>query len=219
MSIRYYDEALTSKIKNALMTNDSIMVLSPEESEELFSIKADNSHDKPLKLPFISIIRKKDVNILNSNKKPLSFDGVRLKLIDKNGEQVKGDKALKLNAIPIKIEYQLDIYTKRMYEADEFSREFLFYFVNNPNVTIEFQYNGIKTKHTSTVRVEQTLIDNSDIPQKLYKDQFYRFSLNLYIDDAYYFSIPSMNTILIDCCEYEVIDSKLGQIVEKGIVK
>lgn len=218
MAIRYYDEALTNKIKNAVGTNDSILILSPEESsEELFSDKADLNYDK-LSLPMISLIRKRDTDILNTNKKPLTYDGIKLPFYDKNGNKVEGDKALKLNAIPIKIEYQLDIYTKKEYEADEFAREFLFYFINNPNVTIEIPYNGIKTTHKSTVRVESPLINNSDIPQKLFKDQFYRYSLNLYIDDAYYFSVPSMKTILIDITEVEVID-KNGNIIEKTTQK
>lgn len=220
MALRYYDEALTNKIKNALMTGDKIRVLSPEESsEELFMIKADETHDKPLQLPFISLVRKRDVNLLNTNKRPLTYDAIRLPLYDKEGKLVKGDKALKLNAIPIKIEYQLDIYTKKMYEADEFAREFAFYLVNNPNVTIDFEYNGLRTQHTSTLHVEDTLIDNSDIPQKLYKDQFYRFTLNLYIDDAYYFSIPAMDTVLIEYVDLDVIDNKTGEVVESSTIE
>lgn len=214
MAIRYYDEALTNKIKNAIMTNDKILVLSPEESSgELFSDKADMNHDK-LSLPMISLVRKREVDLLNTNKKPLTFDGIKLPMYDKDGKQIKGDKTLKLNAIPIKLEYQLDIYTKKEYEADEFAREFLFFFVNNPNVTIEIPYNGIKTTHMSTVRVERPLLNNSDIPQKLFKDQFYRYTLNLYIDDAYYFSVPSMNTILIDVTEIDVVDRN-GELIEK----
>ena len=216
MACRYYDEALTKKIKDAIMTNDKILVLSPEESsEELFSTKADLNHDN-LSLPMISLIRKRDIDILNTNKKPLTYDGIRLQFYDKDGKLVQGDKALKLNAIPLKLEYQLDIYTLKEYEADEFAREFLFFFINNPRLTIQLPYNGVKATHNSTVRVETPLVNNSDIPQKLFKDQFYRYSLNLYVDDAYYFSIPSMNTILIDSVELEVVDNKTNEVVEKG---
>ena len=218
MAIRYYDSALTNKIKKAIVSENSILVLGPEDSpEELFTDKADMLHDK-LSLPMIGLIRKRDIDILNTNKKPLSFDGIRLAFFDKDGNKVEGDKALKLNAIPIRIEYQLDIYTLKEYDADEYAREFLFYFINNPNVTIELPYNGVKATHTSTVRVEPPLVNNSDIPQKLFKDQIYRYSLNLYIDDAYYFSIPSMNTILISGIEVEVQD-KNGEIVEKSHMK
>lgn len=218
MAIRYYDEALTQKIKDAVMTNDSILVLGPEESsEELFSDKADMNHDK-LTLPMISLIRKRDVDILNTNKKPLTYEGIRLAFYDKNNKKVEGDKALKLNAIPIRLEYQLDVYTKKQYEADEYMREFLFFFINNPSVKITIPYNGVKATHESTVRVEPPLVDNSDIPQKLFRDQFYRFSMNLYIDDAYYFSVPSMETVLINSIELAVQD-KSGEILEKNTYK
>ena len=215
MSIKLYDEALTNKIKKAVMTNDKILILGPEESsEELFKDKADINHDK-LTLPMISLIRKRDVDILNTNKKPLSYDGVKLPMIDSIGQQVKQGKTLKLNAIPIKLEYQLDIYTKNEYEADEYAREFLFFFINNPRITVELPYNGAKATHESNIRVESPLINNSDISQKLFKDQFYRYSMNLYIDDAYYFSIPVMSPILIDICEVEVMDNKTKEIVER----
>lgn len=217
MSIQYYDEALTKKIKDAIVSDSKILILGPEESsEELFSTQADLNYDN-LSLPMISLIRKRDVDILNTNKKPLTYDGIRLKFYNKSGELVTGDKALKLNAIPIKLEYQLDIYTLKEYEADEYAREFMFFFINNPAVNIELPYHDVKATHTSTVRVESPLINNSDIPQKLFKDQFYRYSLNLYIDDAYYFSIPSMKTILIDTVELDVVDNKTKEIVEKDI--
>lgn len=218
MACRYFDEALTQKIKDAVMTNDNILVLGPEESsEELFSDKADMNHDK-LTLPMISLIRKRDVDILNTNKKPLTYEGIRLAFYDKNNKKVEGDKALKLNAIPIRLEYQLDVYTKKQYEADEYMREFLFFFINNPSVKITIPYNGVKATHESTVRVEPPLVDNSDIPQKLFRDQFYRFSMNLYIDDAYYFSVPSMETVLINSIELSVQD-KSGEILEKNTYK
>jgi len=35
--------------------------------------------------------------------------------------------------------------------------------------------------------------DNSDIPERLIKDQFTRMSLKINIDDAYLFSVPFMN--------------------------
>ena len=47
--------------------------------------------------------------------------------------------------------------------------------------------------HDSTVRVESTVSDNSDIPERLISGQFTRMTLRLIIDDAWLFSVPFMD--------------------------
>lgn len=181
MSIRYYDEALTNKIKNWIR-DDKLKVLSPGDSSRLYQMKLDLNNDKPMTLPFIALSRDSNVEILNTNKRVLTYDGGH---VDATYEQSEV-----LNAIPIKISYQLDIYTKYFAEADEYIRNFVFNIINYPRISIEIPYNNSRIIHNSTLLLEPTIADGSDIPERLVAGQFTRMTLRMYIDDAWLFSVP-----------------------------
>lgn len=77
MALYYYDKALVDKLK--YWTGDSnITITSPDETKRLFQYKSDISNDKPIQLPLITLRRGRDINILDTNKQPLSFDGLTL---------------------------------------------------------------------------------------------------------------------------------------------
>ena len=184
MAIRYYDRSLTNKIKNWIK-DPEVEVLSPSDSTRLFQMKADQDGDKKLKLPLIALSRDDSVEIISTAKKALTYDGGHL--------DATPEKSALLNAIPIKLSYQLDIYTKYFAEADEYARNFIFNFINYPKLSIEIPYNGAKVMHDSTVMLESTVSDSSDIPERLIAGQFTRLTLRLTIDDAWLFSVPFMD--------------------------
>jgi hypothetical protein len=140
--------------------------LGPEESRYLFQIRADQTQDKPLKLPLISLSRNTDVELDFPHKKPLSFDG---KMI-----AAAGDYSYQIDAIPMRLQYQLDIYTRYAAEGDEYMRNFVFNFVNHPKLLIHLPYNNAQVTHTANVDILSPVSENSDIPQHLFKDQFTR---------------------------------------------
>ena len=180
MSVRYYDEALVNKIKN-WTSNTQVTVLGPNETNRLFEIIADESNDSPIKLPIIALRRSGAYSILNTNKKPMTFHGFTLDANDKIADQ--------LNAIPISVHYQLDVYTRYLEEADEYTRNLIFNIVNFPKVTITFPYYDKKVSHDCNIRLNAEVEDNSDIPERLSPGQFTRLSLGIDIDDAYLFDI------------------------------
>lgn len=181
MAIRYYDEALANKIK-AWVIDSSVTILKPDEVSRLFQTVADKKNDKPIALPLIALSREPELEILSTNKKALSYDGAKL--------NANEQKANQLNAIPIEIHYQLDIYTRLYTEADEYLRNFIFNFINFPRLSIVIPYNGANIKHDSNVRILSTVTDNSDVKMSLAPGQFTRWTIKLMIDDAYLFSIP-----------------------------
>lgn len=199
MAIRYYDEALVEKIKS-WVKDPNMKVLSPNDSTRLFQLRADLNNDKPLTLPFIAISRDSDIEIINTNKHALTYDGAHL--------EVDEDKSKQLNAIPIKISYQLDIYTKYFAEADEYLRNFIFNLINYPRLSIEIPYNNSKITHNFTIQLESTVSDNSDIPERLIAGQFTRMSLKFYIDDAYLFSVPFMKNWKIETGDIDINNEK-----------
>lgn len=215
MSVIYYDESLVEKIQEWINIPD-LKVLGPNESAELFRIQADINKDKPLRLPLISLSRESTVELEYPHKKPMSFDGITLKAlgpIDKELEveiltnpakypnwkiekgKVDNTYSLVLNAIPMTLRYQLDIYTRKADEGDELVRNFVFNFINDPVGKIELPYNNVHWEHNYTVYLDENMSDNSDIPQRLFKDQFTRWTLGLSISPAYLFNIPKYDNL------------------------
>ena len=198
MAVRFYDEALKNKIQGWIK-DPNIKVLSPSDTTRLFQIKSDEINDKPITLPLISLSRDSSVRIRNANKRVMSFDGVRVRAVDnETKEEINPGRAYKLNAIPVAITYQLDIYTRYYEEADEYARNFLFNLINYPKLTIEIPYNNVCLTHDSNINLDNNIEDNSDVPLKLFPDQFYRWTLTLTIEDAYIFSVPLKENVLID---------------------
>lgn len=184
MAIGYYDEAVTQKIQNWLADSSKLRVLSPDESSRLMQLKADESNDAPIKLPIISISRNKDIEIESAIKQNKSFDGLII------GKDENTSTTIHLNVIPIKTTYQLDICTKTRKEVDEYVRQYLFKLINNPQIIIEIPYNNYIVRHTANLRVLNTISDTSDIPTHIFNGQFYKWTIQLELQDGFLFSIP-----------------------------
>ena len=200
MAISYYDEAITQKIKGWLADSSKLGVLSPDESARLIQLQAEDSNDQPLQLPLIAISRNKDIEITSAIKQNKSFDGLVI------GEDHTTVPAIHLNVIPIKTTYQLDIYTKKRIEADEYVRQYLFKLINNPQLVIEITYNNYIVEHTANLRVLNTISDTSDIPNHLFAGQFYRWSIQLELQDGFLFSIPQKQPWRVVGCEVAMVD-------------
>lgn len=195
MSIYLYDDALVEKLNNWTKSTD-IHVYSPDDTRRLFEVIADGSNDGPIKLPIICLRRKSGLNFTNINKKPMTYQGLT---IAKNTE-----KAASLNAIPVDINYQLDIYTRYFREADEYVRNLTFNIINYPKLTINIPYNDFKIEHNGIIRMSSEVEDNSDVPERLISGQFTRFTFNLSIDDAYIWNIPVRDVYRITSVEVEI---------------
>jgi len=184
VAISYYDEAITKKIKDWLADSSKLRVLSPDETTRFIQLQAEDSNDKPLKLPFISISRNKDIEIESAIKQNKSFDGLII------GRSTDKTTTVHLNVIPVKTTYQLDIYTKKRIEADEYVRQYLFKLINNPQIIIEIPYNNYLVRHTANLRVLNTVSDTSDISTHIFAGQFYKWTIQLELQDGFLFSIP-----------------------------
>lgn len=185
MAISYYDEAVTAKIKGWLADNSKLRVLSPDETNRVIQLNAEDTGDKALMLPLITISRNKDLEIESAIKQSRSFDGLIIKNDKATGETVH------MNVIPVRTTYQLDIYTKKRIEGDEYVRQYLFKLINNPQIIIDIPYNGYFIRHTANLRVLNTVSETSDIPNHLFAGQFYRWTIQLELHDGFLFSLPS----------------------------
>lgn len=192
MSVYLYDEAFVAKLQN--WTKDAqIQIYSPDDTKRLFEVVADKNNDKPIKLPIICLRRKSGLNVQNINKRPMTFSGMRVMTTDTT--------ALQLNAIPIDISYQLDIYTRYFKEADELLRNLTFNIINYPKLTIKIPYNGADIEHNGFIRMSSDIEDNSNVQERLISGQFTRFTFNISIDDAYLWNAKIKDNLTISCDE------------------
>lgn len=137
-------------------------------------------------MPLITLRKDPTMTVLQTNKKPMTFDGWRRDsevYKDKNGE-IYG-RTSQLNSVPIQLNYQIDIYTRYEEEAEEYLRNFIFNIINYPKLEIEIPYNSSNIKHISNIRLMPDIQNNSDIPERLIPGQFTRYTISINIDDAY----------------------------------
>lgn len=217
MGVRFYDEAIANKIQKWLPEESKIHVLKPDETSRLFQIKSDQKKDAPLKLPFICLSRDSEINLDLHTKNVLSFDGVRV------GQSA--DRTLHMDCVPLRLTYHLDIYTRRYDEGDEYVRNFTFQVINHPRFYIEIPYNGYYITHVAYLRLAPTIVDNSSVPEKLFADEFTRWTMTFEVADAYLFSTPySTNWTLdlskgrIEVTDDQLTDQELEQI-EQTVTK
>lgn len=205
MAVRFYDEAMCRKL-NSWIKDPNMVILKPDETSRLFSIKADQNNDKPLSLPMIALSRKNEIELDYPHKKPMTFDGLTLKSSE--------NYSIVINAIPMKLQYQLDIYTRYSEEGDEYLRNFIFNFINMPALEIELPYNDIWLPHRASIDLASTVTDTSDIPQRLIEDQFTRWTLDLQIKDAYLFSLPKKDNVelVIDGLQVDDLTSETEKL-------
>ena len=225
MACRYYDDMLVAKLLKWLPTTSNLRVLNPSESKRLFELTADDSKDKPMTLPLVALSRGKDIELLSTVKQPRSYDGLRListevksDLSDLKGDEYKKacaalpDGTYTFNVIPIKLVYDLNIYTKTADEADEYVRTFLFKLINNPVIKVRIPYNGTELEHIANIRVMNNVSDTSDISERLFSGQFYCWTIQLEIQDAFLFNIPyrkNWKLCIRDADEYVQIENYL----------
>jgi hypothetical protein len=181
MAVRYYDDVLAAKLKRWNPTSD-LRVLKPSEVKRLLALSAEDTVDRPVSLPCIALSRNNDLEIETNIKTPKSYAGLKLR-------QTESDTML-LNAIPVRPQYQLDIYTKTAEEGDEYLRQYLFKLINNPVIKIVIPYNGVEVEQIANIRVLGTVSDTSEITERLFTGQFNRWTIQLEIHDAFLYDIP-----------------------------
>lgn len=180
MSLYLYDEALVQKIQS-WTANTNVHVYSPSNSRRLFEVLADENNDRPIELPIICLNRKPSFTVNEVGRKPLSYDGMT--------KEATVMQSLQINSIPITIDYQIDIYTRYLQDADEFTRNIIFNIINFPTVTVNIPYQGENIKHDSYLTMSQEVADNSDIPERLIQGQFTRFTIDVTLQNAYLWDI------------------------------
>lgn len=189
MSVYLYDDALLSKIKY-WTEKTSLHVYGVDEIRDLFQVVADETKDSPIKLPILTVTRPKGYTISNTNKKPTTYNGIKV---------VQGEKTASMLAqVPINIQYQFDVYTRYQKEADMYMRNLVFNIINYPTLSIIIPYRDINFKHNANIRINSDVMDTSNTSIRLFNGQFTRLSVTVNIDDAYLWDLRVANNLTIE---------------------
>lgn len=207
MAIRYYDDVLAAKLKRWNPTSE-LRVLKPNEVRRFFALNAGDSDERPLSLPCIALSRNNDLEIITNIKTPKSYAGLKIR-------QTEAETLL-LNAIPVRPQYQIDIYTKTVEEGDEYLRQYLFKLINNPTIKIVIPYNGVEIEQTANIRVLNTVSDTSEITERLFPGQFNRWTLQLEIQDAFIYDAPYRKNWKLYIDEKELLSAAEYSTFEVG---
>ena len=198
MAVRFYDDALLAKLRK-WTPEHQVQLTGVNETRRLFEIVADKSNDSPIKLPLIALSRNGGYTIQSKYKQPKSYNGSLI--------QATMDNGARLNAIPIGISYQLDIYSRYLAEADEYARNIVFNIINYPKLNIEIPYENVGITHDANIRLTTDVEDNSDIPERLIPGQFTRFTIGIDIDDAYLFDVRVKDNMSIVGAVLHIVSS------------
>ena len=183
MSTYLYDEGLVEKFKRWTSKTET-QVYGPSEVRRLFEVIADNKNDSDIKLPLITLSRDRGYDIINdgTTRRPLSYDGITLS----HNEEKKTSRIL--NAIPISLVYQIDVYARLAIEADILMRNLVFNIINYPAFEVDIPDAGFC--HTARIEfASNTIDDNSNEPESFIEGNFTKLSAKISIEDAYLWDV------------------------------
>lgn len=171
MSVASYDKAIIDNFRKVF--NDNTITILPVENAIRFSgqLRRDN-----LNFPMISTTRL-GYSIIQEN---VNFNAKMIgSFVTRDGE----NNNIFAQSIPIRIEYQLDIFTVDRQSCDEVARELIFYFMQHPTLQAHFEY-GLDIDHNFNLFLNEDIVDNSDTVDHEDKGVMFRNTMTFYTDDA-----------------------------------
>lgn len=197
MSVYYYDQSITDYLSKAF---GSQVYVTPADT--IIRNLSDLNEDK-IRLPLLNLERS-GVVVRSTRNSYMNHTGLGFKsdntIIDTNE-----DPDYRLQAVPITINYIIDIWTRDRLTNDNIFRELLMYLIDQPELLVKIPY-GVGSSHKFNIFVEESITDNSDIVNHPNYGVLFRTSIPLYTDDAYLFRTPSSPSYSIN--GIHVIDKK-----------
>lgn len=183
MSVYWYDESIIKKLRE--ITGDArISILTPDT---LFRFVANLKDDKVV-FPLISLSRL-GYTISRNTRTPASYQGLPM--------SKSGDNVDEIQFIPININYQLDIITRKRDDNDSLTDEILFYFINHPTLKVNIG-KGANVSHVFSLFFNEDVTDNSDIESHMSRGEYFRTTLTFNVPDAKLWKTTSKKLYSID---------------------
>ena len=175
MSVYLYDEALVERLRR-ISGDDRIRVISPDNAI-LFLAQFDKDKDK---LPAI-IVSRTGVTINHQLRNQVAI------LRGQSSRLNEDNTASKMKNIPLRIEWNIDVYAVDRFTCDEIIRELVFYLYSYPRFSIKVPYD-IDVEQNFDVFLEPEIADNSDLIEFPNRGEFFRETLSIYTENAHMFS-------------------------------
>ena len=171
MSIKSYDDAIINRFREVF--NDNMIYILPVENAIRFTgqLKKDN-----VRFPMISTTRL-GYSIVNSNVNH------NAKMIGSFAKRNGLNDNLFAQSIPIRIEYQLDVFSVDRQTCDEIVRELIFFFFFHLTLQAHFDY-GLDFDHNFNLFLNDDVVDNSDTVEHINNGVMFRNTLTFYTDDS-----------------------------------
>lgn len=186
-------------------TNNIIQITN---AENVFNIIGDIQNDN-IQFPIISLVRTGWQIEDYSQEFMNNSGGLVGYLEDEPGSRVR---QVRLQAIPIQINYQLDIWTQNRLDNDIIAREFIWFYKQNPQMRVKIPH-GLNITHPFNIGIENEIVDNSDIAEHNSRGRYYRQTLGLYTDkDAYLWKSSVTNVPMIDLEKYSIYEGNINEL-------
>lgn len=183
-----YDNAIINDLRRII--TDNRITITPFENLIRTISKSEND---VISLPIVSITRT-NWTILSNRPHAMKFDGALSDISLVNQEDTK---VTNLQAIPIRINYLIDVWTRTRLDNDNLFRELIFYYSTNPTLKIQIPY-GIDANKNFNIIFDNDVEDNSDIINHKNIGEHFRQTLSFYVDDAYLWKSSYRGKTIID---------------------
>lgn len=186
-------------------TNNRIQITN---AENVFDIIGDLQNDT-IQFPLISLIRT-GWQIEDYSQEFMNNSGGLVGYLDDEvGDRIR---QVRLQAIPIQINYQLDIWTQNRIDNDVIAREFIWFYKQNPQLRVKIPH-GLNITHPFNIGIENEVVDNSDIAEHNSRGRYYRQTLGLYTDkDAFLWKSSVTNVPMINLEKYSIYEGNIDDL-------
>ena len=174
MSVDFYDKAIIKHFRE-IFDDNRISILPVEQAIRFTAqLRQDN-----VVFPLIS------TNRLGYS---LKLNEVNFNALRQGGFQNRGADGINTFAqiIPIRINYQVDVFTVSKAQGDALLRELIFHLMLHPTLQVDVPYQ-LDMTHNFNLFLENDIVDNSDTVEHVNKGVLFRNTITLYTDDAYLF--------------------------------
>ena len=196
MSVYLYDEAVVSKLRE--ITDDSrIHIIDPTQ---VVSFLAEFANDK-VRLPAIMLSRGQ-VRLLDYRNQVVTLKGQSVR---RNAED---NLYVKAQLIPMRIEWNIDVFTVDRYTCDEIVRELVFYFATHPCLEVKVPYQ-LDIVQNFDVFLLQDIVDNTDLIEFPNTGERFRETITIYTENAHMYSSSRQYPTLVVPKSQEVDENDL----------
>lgn len=175
MSVYLYDESVVKRLRE-ITGDERIHIVDPSQS---ISFLAQFDKDKVI-LPAI-VVSRGPVRLLDYRNQFVALKGQTAR---RNSDD---NLVVKAKLIPMRIEWNLDIFTADRYTCDEIIRELVFYFTSSPRFEVKVPYQ-LDIVQNFDVFLSPEIVDNTDLLEFPNTGERFRETLTIYTENAHMYS-------------------------------